>query len=501
MPDTQEFFLSLDIGTTSIKVTIFDKKGNLVESAIKEYKLLTPTEDVVELDAETYWTCCVAGIREILAKPGVSPQLVKSIGVCSQGETVIVVGKSGRPLRKAIVWMDNRSQKEADEIRDVFGKDNTTGQIDVLATWPVTKILWLRKHEPDVYRKAWKYILVEDYILYRLTGGFDGEYSLYCSSYMLDIVNKQWWREILDFAGISPDQLVKLHESGEIIGVLQPAAASELGMPAGIPVVTGAMDQVAAMIGAGSIEEGIVTETIGAALVICETLKEIPKKKQSGMTVQYHAIPDMYLILGWITAGGMSFKWLRDTFFTHEKENSEKEKKDPYDAMTEMAKNIPIGSQGLVFMPFMAGPGTLRIKQALRGIFYGVELHHTKAHFARAVMESLAFAGRQILDEMAALGYAYKEIRSLGGGSKSRLWNQIRSDVLGKKLITMKYPESASLGVAILQACATGVYPDIKTAVNNMVQVSSVVEPIEKHAASYKIAYERYLNIAKNYFI
>jgi xylulokinase len=372
--------------------------------------------------------------------------------------------------------------------------------VEVLPTWPITKILWLRTHEPEVFQKAAKYILVEDYILYRLTNQFVGDFSLYSSSYMIDIHRKCWWQEILDLVDISPQQLVELHESGVIIGSVGPDICAELGLDRDVDVVTGCMDQTAAMVGAGNIQDGVVTATIGAALVLCETVESFPEHKSDLMAVQCHAIPDRYFLLGWCACGGMSLKWLRDTFFSVERDQALRQKNEPYDALTEMAKEVPIGSQGLLFFPFMSGPGTLAVDPNLRGIFYGLELHHQRSHFVRAVMESLAFVLRENLEEISRLGTTYTEIRTLGGGARSDLWNQIIADVTGTKVATMICQEAASLGMAVLQAVATGLYEDLDSAVGAMVRTDRIYTPDIDSQRIYDKAYQRYLEVERGRF-
>ncbi len=496
-----DFFLSLDIGTTSVKAALVGADGEIPAIAVREYTLHTPAENIVELEPQIYWDCCVEGIKEVLAKGGVAAGQIKSVGVCSQGETLICLDEKGRALRKAIVWMDNRSASQAEEIKAALKTENNTGQLDVAATWPVTKILWLKKNEPETYGRVHKFVLVEDYILYRLTGLFKGEYSLYTSSFMLDIINKRWWTEILDYVGVAAERLVELCESGEVIGEVQPAVCKETGLAEGMKVVTGAMDQTAAMIGAGNIKSGIVTETTGAALAVCGTIGAFAAKEaKRTMAVQYHAIADKYLIIGWCPTGGMAFRWLRDTLFATEKDRAAKTGTDAYDRMTALAAEIPPGSRGLIFLPYLAGPGTGNISADARGVFYGLELHHNRADFARAVMESVAFVLKQYVVEMGRLGLECGEIRSLGGGSKSRLWNRIKADVLGKPVTTMRCAEAAALGVAILQAAAMGTFKTIEQAVKNMVRTESVVEPVEENVRAYSGIFEKFCEINNRCF-
>ncbi len=261
------------------------------------------------------------------------------------------------------------------------------------------------------------------------------------------------------------------------------------------------MDQIAAMVGAGNIKSDIVTETTGAALAVCGTIDRFaPRSIKRTIAVQYHAIKDKYVLIGWCPTGGMAFKWLRDAFFTDEKKEAGRAGIDIYDYMTSQASGVAPGCQGLIFLPYLAGPGTGDVKPDAKGVFYGLELHHSRAHFARAVMESIGYVLRQNIAEMERLGLNCKEIRSLGGGAKSRLWNQIKADILGKSLVTMKCPEAASLGMAVLQAKATGVYPSLQQAADNMVQTASVTEPNQNNVQTYEPVYQRFLELNKKCF-
>jgi xylulokinase len=490
-----DYFISLDIGTTSVKVALVGSDGSVPAIATREYGLETPSENIVELDARVYWDSGVEGIREVLRKSAVDVRAVRSVGVCSQGETLICLGADGEPLRKAIVWMDNRSGAEATELKERFWTGNNTGQTDMAATWPITKMLWLSRNEPRVFKATKKFMLPEDYILYKLSGQYVGEYSLYTSSCMLDIVKKQWWREILDYVEVEPQRLVRLCESGEIVGEVQSVVCEVTTLVCGTKVVTGAMDQTATMIGAGNIRNGIVTETTGAALAVCGTIAEFPKLRSEAMAVQYHAIPDEYFIIGWCPTGGMALKWLRDAFFAPEQEQAAQDGKDAYDVMTEMAAAIKPGCEGLTFLPYLAGPGTIRVAEDARGVFYGLEMHHGRGHFVRAVMESIGFVLREMIEQMESMGLECSEIRSLGGGSKSRFWNQIKADVLGRPVTTMKCPEASALGTAILQAVAVGTFQDYEQAVSEIVATDSLVEPVEANSPAYEAGFERFKNV------
>jgi xylulokinase len=260
------------------------------------------------------------------------------------------------------------------------------------------------------------------------------------------------------------------------------------------------MDQTAALVGAAAIREGVVIETTGSALVVCQAGGVFPAGRQLSLPVHYHAIADMYFLLSMCSAGGLSLKWLRDTFFKTEAAEAAAEGKDVYTVMTDRAGTIPPGSEGLLFYPFMSGPGTLAVDPELRGIMFGLQLHHEKGHFVRSIMEAIAFVIRESLEQMAELGFQYREIRSLGGGAKSMRWTKIKAAVLGRPVTVMKCPETAALGTAALQAAALGVYPDIRSAAEAMSSIYDTIEPEPALLTAYEEVYHRYRSIEKNYF-
>ncbi len=480
-----EYYLSLDVGTTSVKAALFAGAGAgagaLLGMCSKEYRLETPAPDRAELDPEIYWRasveCARGAVANAVRDAGVEPESIRSVGVCSQGETIILLDERGEPVRKAIVWLDMRASKEAKELDSILAGRNPTGQIELSASWPLSKFLWLTRNEPRSVERTRRLLLVEDYILFRLTGEQVGEYSLYTSSYMLDIRNKRWWDQALAAAGIRTELLSRLVEPGTMVGRLTGPAAAALGVSVECVAVTGAMDQTAAMAGAGSVLPGIATETTGAALVVSGTLGGYPERPVRTLALQYHAVPDHYLVTGWTPAGGMSLKWMKDELFPELRDAALEAGRDPYDLLTQAAGEVPIGCDGLTFLPFMGGPGTMRFDPALRGGFSGLTLSHTRGHLVRAVLEGLALVVELLLGEMEAIGTPYKEIRSLGGGAKSDLWCRIKANVTGRPVRRMSCPEAAALGTAMLQAVAAGEYGNLSEAADEMVESAGLFEP------------------------
>jgi len=496
-----EYILSVDAGTTAFKTSVFDENGKLIGIATREYKLLTPDALSVELPAEKFWWAFKEGIKEVLNKTKVNPKDIRALGLSVQGETFIVIDKEGKPLRNAIIWLDNRAQKEAEILSKEFDKDGLsyriTGQVKIVPTWPASKIFWIKRHEKKTFEKAFKYLLLEDYLIYRLTGEFVAEGSLLCSTVYWNIITKKWWDEMLDYIGITADQLPSIRESGEAVGEIKPEVAEEIGLSKDTMVSTGVLDQAAGAIGVGNFEPGVFSENTGAALAICATLRKPVFDKKMRMPIHYHGIPDTYMAHTF-TTGGMVMRWFRDNFCKEEMEEAKKSGKDPYDLISEKASKVPPGCEGLIMLPHLQGAMAPEANPKAKGVFYGFTLKHTKAHFARAIMEAIACIVRRNIDVLEEMKISVNEIRVLGGGARSDIWNQIKADITGKPVIRTENEEAACLGAAILAGKAVGMYKDIKDAVSNMVKIKKKFEPDGENFKIYKQTYQKYVKLYEN---
>ena len=480
----EKYLLGVDVGTTALKVILFARNGEIINKALREYELSTPSPHWVECEPETYWESLKSCIQEVLED--ITPDEVESLAISSQGETLIPVDEGGEPLRKAIVWLDDRAVEEAEAIGKAFSPEevyHTTGQPEVLPNWPACKILWLRKNEPSVFKKAHKYLLLEDYLILRLAGKAVSDYSLYSSSLMLDIGKKEWWGEMLKLVGISQDHLPQLAESGTYVGGV---VDREIGLSSHTAVVTGGMDQVCGMVGVGNVAPGIVSETTGGALAICATTGEPVFDPLRRIPCHYHAAKDTYFLLPWCQTGGMALKWLRDTFDY-----------SSYDEMTAEARKIPPGSEGLIVLPHLAGAGSPEFNPKARGVFFGMALSTTKAHFVRATMEAIGYMLKQNIEVLEGLGVNIERIYSMGGGSRSSLWNQIKADITEKPIITVQNEETACLGAAILAGLGVGAFPSLEEACGRMNREKARYLPKQENLRIYREAYRKYLDISK----
>jgi xylulokinase len=493
-----DYLLGIDAGTTAFKAVLFDKEGKEIAAATFEYDLEYPFPGCVELDAEKYWEAFRSVIRIILDKFTGNIHKIRALSIASQGETLICVDHNGIPLRKAVVWLDNRACREAEQIKSEFGTDisfKKTGQPDIVPTWPASKILWLKRNEPDLYNKVSKFLLLEDYLLYRLTNKFIAEGSLLSSTLMFDINTGQWWPDMLKFIGINPGQLPEIKKSGHIIGEMTEAAAKATGLSKVTLVVTGALDQAASTIGAGNIKSGIITESTGSTLAICVNTMHPVLDPNQRIPCHFHAIEGEFFLLPWCQTAGMVYKWFRNEFHKEKLNSGKSDDPDWFRLMDMEASGVPPGSEGLVMLPHLAGAFTPESNSNARGVFFGISLKTGRAHFERSILESVAFMLKRNLDLLQELGVQINEIRSIGGGAKSALWNQIKADVCQKPVVTVQVSETASLGAAMLAGCALNIFSNLHDASEKMIHLHKRFEPDILNAGFYTSAFNKYINL------
>lgn len=495
------FLLGIDIGTTSVKCVLFDQKGGIVASARSEYGLSMPKPEFVEVEAGTYWNALKRSLDAVFNFSNTDAKDILGIGVSSQGETFMALDKDFEPLGRAIVWLDNRSKEEARLIEGEFGVDDTyriTGQNDIVPTWTATKILWLRRNEPSLFERVNKYLLLGDYVVYRLTGRFVTEHSILSSSLLFDINRRKWWGEILHFLGIGEDQLPEPRPSGIPVGNVAREAAVETGLSTSSIVSTGAYDQAANAIGAGNVEPGVITETTGAAMALVATTDRVILDPLRRMPCHHHAVQGKYFLQPWCQTAGAILRWYRDNFGASEMEASRKTGADPYDLLTAEASGIPPGSDGLILLPHFMGAATPEFNPNAKGVLFGLTPYHGRGHFVRAIMESVAYMLRRNVELLEELGIKVREIRSTGGASKSPLWNQIKADVLRRPILTVRGDETAALGAAMLAGVATGAFASLEVARKSMVSIRERVEPSQTDVEPYDRQYKKYVELYRS---
>ena len=491
----ENFFIGIDAGTTSVKGVLADADGKILSISIKEY-ILEMEEDRCELDAEIYWEKTKMVIRELLDSVDNANGQVQALSFSSQGETLICVDSNGAPVRRAIVWLDNRSIDEAVQIERHFGAEKIcyhTGQPQVQPLWPATRIAWLRAKEPLIFNKIHKFLLVEDYLIFKLTGKYATEQSLVSSTLYYDIREKCWWQPMLEHLGITQEKLPDVFPSATVVGRVLVSRLEETGLSGTTLVVTGAYDHVAGALGAGNFSEGAVSETTGTALAMVVTLDRPVQNFVINIPMQCHAIPGKYLLLPYGQTAGYVLKWFKDQFCQHELNGTKNG--DAYDHLTSQAENIPPGADGLTMLPHLMGSGSPEFNARAKGVVTGISARTTKSHFIRAILESIACMMKRNLDLLKTSGISVKEIKALGGGSKSELWNQIKADVSNTPITTVQGQETAALGAALLAATGAGFFSSIESACKKMVRLNRTYVPDANRHQAYQPVYARYVNL------
>ena len=490
------YVLGIDAGTTSVKAGIFATDGRCMGLGREEYQLEAPAPERAQLNPEVYWDACAKTVRQALGQAGIRPDEITALAVSSQGETTITVDAAGRAIYPALVWLDNRAVDQAASLAADFEKIvySHTGIPEIIPTWPASKILWIRQNEPEVFARAAKFLLVQDYLIYRLTGRFVTDGSISCTSLNYEFIRHEWWKDVQAAIGIRADQLPEILPPGSTVGHLSQEAASELGLTTQCAVVLGGMDQSVGAIGAGNYKPGTLSETTGAALTVQATIADPLIDKSEKVPVYVHSVPGYYLFCPVVPTAGMALKWFRDSFFQDEMVKAQAESVDPYDRLTQLAQAVSVGSDGLTMLPHLMGAFSPEPNPLARGSFTGFTLTHTRGHFVRALLESVAFLLRQNIESIERTGISIHEIRSTGGGARSALWNQIKANVCNRPIVTLANEDTALLGDAILAGVAAGVLPSIEEGCRSMVTVKAVIPP-DAEAGAYSEPYQRYFEL------
>jgi len=476
------YCMGLDAGTTGIKAVVFDPDGNAIGTGLAEYTLETPRPDIVELEPEIYWQAARDAIALAVSRAGADPTRIRSLGITGQAETLIMTDEAGHPVRKAIVWLDNRGKEEARLLEEKFGSENLfrmSGQTEMLPCWPAAKILWYRKNQPELFRKTAKFLMVEDFLLHRLTGSWGTCRGLMPSSLYFDIRTGKYEPAMLDFLQIKQDQLPPPRAPGEKAGICKNGNGTIL--PAGVLVSVAPIDHVCGNLGSGCAREGTVSETTGCTMALCAVSDHVLYDDARRISTYCGCLPGSFVLLPWAPTAGMLLKHFRDEFASGMS----------YADFDAAAASVPPGSEGLLILPHAAGAVSPVCCPEARAAAYGITLAHKRGHWARAIMESVAYLLRDNVEVLRTLGCRIDAVRALGGAAKSPLWLQIMADVLALPITLTSCEEATSLGAAILGAAAAGLVPDAVAGAEKMVRTCRTIHP-GKDAEIYRKYFRDY---------
>jgi xylulokinase len=490
---TEPFLLGIDISTSSAKALLIDTKGAVVAVGSTALKLSTPKPLWSEQNPQDWWQAVAASIHKALDQANVDGSSVAAVGLTGQMHGLVLLDVNGKVLRPAILWNDQRTGAQCDDIRARLGRKRLiqiTGN-DALTGFTAPKILWVQQNEPEIYAKIGHILLPKDYIRYRLTGDFAMDKADGSGTILFNLKNRSWSPEVLKALEIPGKWLPPTYEGPQITGEVILSAASETGLQPGTSVVAGGGDQAAQAVGVGAVEPGIVALTVGTSGVVFAPTRSALIEPEGRLHAFCHAVPGLWHFMGVMLSAAGSLQWYRDTLAPAVS----------FDELLAEAELVPAGSEGLQFLPYLSGERTPYPDPLARAGFIGLTLRHGRGHMTRAVLEGVAFGLKDSFtliqsvasSEGASSGQSeIQQVRASGGGTKGALWRQILADVLGAELVTVNTSEGAGYGAALLAGVGIGAWPDVISACENTIHVTGQTQPDPSNSAAYQQAYATY---------
>ncbi len=488
--EKEKYLMGIDLGTTGVKTLLVDTKGKVRAAVTEEYPLFTPKPGWAEQNATDWWEATCRAIKKILSAQKINGNQVLGIGLTGQMHGSVFLDVKNKVIYPVLLWCDQRTQKECTQINETIGREKIFEITcnPVLTGFQAPKILWLRNNHRKIYDKVKKILLPKDYIRFCLTEEFATDVSDASGTSLFDIRNRTWSKEIIEKLQIFPEALPHSYESCEITGKITKLAGRATGLLEGTPVVAGAGDQAAGGIGNGIVEKGLVSVTLGTSGVVFAHSDKIFVDPKGRLHTFCHAVSGKWHLMGVMLSAGGSLRWFRDII-----------KEKSYSSITEEAKKIPPGSEGLMFLPYLTGERTPYPDPNARGVFFGLSLKHTRAHMARAVMEGVAFGLKDSIEIMKEIGLPVdSSLVASGGGGKDALWCQIQADIFNRNMERLESEEGPAYGAALLAGTGIKVFPDIEETCKNFIKRKDVFHPDKKNIKIYEKYYPLYIKLYKD---
>ena len=484
------YYIGIDIGTSSVKALLIDSSGRVIKTSVPEYSFQTPKPLWAEADPLDWWEATQQAIKELLLK--VQSSEIAGIGLTGQMHGMVAMNKEGSVLRPCIMWNDQRSHLECDEITERVGQKkilSITGN-PVLPGFTAPKILWTQKNEPDLFALIDKVVLPKDFIRYKLTGSFFSDVSDASGTSLLDVGKRTWSQEMFDSMGWPISWMPEVTESTEVSAKISAEAATLTGLLEGTPVVAGGGDCAAQAVGSGIVEEGKVSVTLGTSGVVFAQSDEYRVEPNGKLHAFCHAVPGKWHVMGVMLSAAGSFQWYKNQFGMEEQRIEKEGGVNAYETLTKAAQQVIAGSEGLFFLPYLSGERTPYPDPYARGCFIGMSLRHQKKHHTRAVLEGVSYGLNDSLSMMKELGVNPNEIILSGGGSRSALWKQMLADIFATPCAMVNALEGAAYGAAILAAVGVGGFGSVQEACSSFIQKIETVDPgpnLETYKRNYPI--------------
>ena len=473
--------VGLDVGTGGARAVAVDSSGEIVAEASSESPLHTPRPGWTEQDPEDWWE----GAKEVLAKVASEAGEVAGIGLTGQMHGSVFLDGSDRVVRPALLWNDQRTQAQCDQITDAIGGERliSISGNPALTGFQAPKIVWLRDEEPENYGRVSRVLLPKDYVRLRLTGEYATDASDAAGTLLLDMQARDWSGEILDALEIPHEWMPEVYEGPENTGTLRESVATEHGLPPNIPVAAGGGDNAAAAVGTGIVGPGLVNSSVGTSGVLFACTDEFKPDPSGRLHAFCHAVPGAYHLMGVTLSAGGSLSWWREALG------------GDFDELVGAASEVPPGSEGLVFLPYLSGERTPHLDPKARGAFFGLTARHGTAHMTRAVMEGVIFSLRESLEIMRDLDVPIEDVRATGGGARSELWRQLQADIYGTPIRRTLADEGPAYGAALLAGVASDTYADVNEATSVVELREEITEPNPERSKVYDEYYEVYRSL------
>ncbi len=491
----RELLLGIDIGTSACKVAVFDKMGKVIGSTTGDYQVYYPHAGWVEQNPDEWWEAVCKATKQLLSEFEIKPEEVKGVGIDGQSWSAIPVDKDGIVLANTPIWMDTRAQDICDRLNEKIGAEHIfeLAGNSLQPSYTTAKIIWFKEHMPDVYTRIHKVLQSNSFIAYRLTGVFSQDktqgYGLHC----FNMRTATWDKEMCEKLGIPYAFLSDIYNSHDVIGGVTKTAALQSGLLEGTPVVAGALDAACGTLGAGVLKPGETQEQGGQAGGMSICLEDYVADPR--LILSHHADNSKWLLQGGTVGGGGVMRWLEREFGEYERTIADEVGKSSLIQFNDIAKKVPVGSEGLVFLPYMSGERSPIWDPNAKGVFYGLDFSKTKAHMIRAAMEGVAYSLKHNLDIAEEQGAYVEKLLAMGGSANSILWTQIKSDIVGKPITVPSSDTATTLGAVILAGVGIGMYESFEEAVALTVKETRHHEPNMENHKLYQKNYKIYLEL------
>jgi gluconokinase len=490
------YSIGADIGTTSTKAVLFSSEGDIVHQATVEYPLLTPEPKAAEQDPDEIVEAVVTAIQSVMENSGVNKKDITVLSFSAAMHSLIAVDAKGKPLTKSLTWADQRAEPYARQLKETNGKsiyDKTGTPIHPMS--PLTKLMWLKAEQPDIFNKASRFIGIKEYVFYHFFNKYVVDHSIASATGLLNMYELDWDKEALETAGVTKDRLSELVPTTAVFTDMDPELAERMGIHPDMKVVIGANDGCLANLGVNAIENGVVAVSIGTSGAI-RTVTDKPVSDPKGRIFCYALTEDHWVIGGPVNNGGMILRWLRDELCAEEVSAAKAQACDPYDLITERIAKISAGSNGLLFHPYLSGERAPSWNANARGSFYGLAMHHKREHMMRAVLEGINMNLYMVLLALEEVIGIPDRIHATGGFAKSPVWRQMMANIFNQEVHVPQTVEGACLGAAVLGKYAIGEIDDL-TEVRHMVEIKEITVPEAEEVAVYEELMPLYIRLSR----